>query len=135
MKEKFTLVVPAKEKFLGVVRGFLTGPIERKLRSPDVSYLELCLNEICENIIEHGYKGDEGKIIIRLVIGTKKVVITVIDRAAPFNIIEYKPPDKKELLEKGIKGKLGIRAVKNICDKIYYKRLKNKNSLTMVKNI
>ncbi len=135
MKEKFTLVVPAKEKFLGVVRGFLTAPVEGRLQSADVSYLELCLNEICENIIEHGYKGGGGKITIRLVIEIKKVVITVIDRAAPFNIIEYKPPDKKVLLEQGINGKLGIRAIKNICDKIYYKRLKGKNRLTLVKKI
>jgi anti-sigma regulatory factor (Ser/Thr protein kinase) len=63
------------------------------------------------------------------------VEITIIDWGQPFDILKYQPPDKEVLFSGEIKGKLGIRTVKTICDKILYKRLKGKNKTILIKNI
>jgi anti-sigma regulatory factor (Ser/Thr protein kinase) len=67
-------------------------------------------------------------------IDTSKLVLTVIDHAKPFNIVQYKPRDINELQEEGQDGGLGIRLIKRIMDTIDYKTTSDGyNELVMTK--
>ena len=124
----------AEHRSLAVIRGFFSDALKNLFRHDDVVYLEMCLNEMCENIIKHAYAPEKsGPINIKMKVDDRAVAITVIDRGKPFSILDYDPIDKRELIDKGIKGKLGIRAMKTICDKITYKRLKGKNKTVFIR--
>lgn len=135
MHKHFSLETIADERSLAVIRSFFTDALKNILRHDDVVYLEMCINEMCENIIKYAYAPDKhGPIIIKMKVDDGTVRITVIDRGKPFNMVEYNPIDKEILVDKGIKGKLGIRAMRTMCDKITYKRLKGKNKTTFIRH-
>lgn len=130
------LEVPAQSKNLQIIRNFIVYSLENSFNKNDIYELEVCLNEICENIVKYSYEENQnGYILIKIQIKSNLIKATIVDRGKPFNILEYQPPDKEILLMQGIKGKLGIRTVKTICDKILYKRLKGKNKTVLIKKI
>jgi anti-sigma regulatory factor (Ser/Thr protein kinase) len=125
----------ADERSLMVIRNFFADALKNLFRHDDVVYLEMCLNEMCENVIKHAYAPEKhGPINIKMKVDDKAVRITVIDRGKPFNMVDYNPIDKETLVDQGIKGKLGIRTMKTVCDKISYKRLKGKNKTVFIRN-
>jgi anti-sigma regulatory factor (Ser/Thr protein kinase) len=138
MKNIFAIEVPAEHKYLQVIRSFYTQCLQgigMDAGKNEIVYLEMAVNEFCENIIRHGYKGNAGEITIKLVIGKKSISTVILDRGQPHNILEYDPIAKETLVEKGIQGKLGIRMIKTICSNIHYKRLKGRNKTVLVKKI
>jgi anti-sigma regulatory factor (Ser/Thr protein kinase) len=67
-------------------------------------------------------------------IDTSKLVLTVIDRARPFNIWHSEPRDINDLKSEGKDGGLGIRLIKHIMDDIDYQTNDDgQNELTMTK--
>jgi len=135
-KRRLLLEVPAESKNLQIIRNFIFYSLENSFNKNSIYELEVCLNEICENIIKYSYEENQkGYIFIKIEIKANSVKTTIIDRGKPFNILKYEPPDKEFLFKQEIKGKLGIRTVKTICDKIYYYRLKGKNKTVLIKNI
>jgi len=134
MEKQFCIELAAESKNLMAIRRFFLATAKDIIPADDAGYLEVCLNEVCENIIRHGYEIKEhGKINIKVQFGKKDTRITVIDWGKPFDPLSYETMSNEELVKKGIKGKLGIRTIKKICDKIYYERLKNKNKLVMIR--
>ena len=134
MEKSFAMDAVAEDRSLRVIRNFFTDALKNLFAHDDVIYLEMCLNEMCENIIKHAYTPENpGPISIRMKVDDNAVKITVIDRGRPFSVLDYDPMDKSILVEKGIKGKLGIRAIKTVCDRIFYKRLKGKNKTVMIR--
>jgi len=135
MNKHFSMDTIADERSLMVIRNFFADALKNLFRHDDVVYLEMCLNEMCENVIKHAYAPEKrGPINIKMKVDDKCVKITVVDRGKPFNMIEYNPIDKETLVDQGIKGKLGIRTMKTVCDKISYKRLKGKNRTVFIRN-
>jgi len=133
MKDKFVLRVAAESNYLKLIRQFFARIIENDFSKDEIYYMEICLNEVCENIVNHGYNGDSGRIEMRVRNEKTYIMIEILDRAKPFNLLKYKPVEKEKLVEQGIKGKLGIRKVKTICDKVRYQRLKGKNKIVLIK--
>jgi len=134
MAKQFSITAVAEPQNLKAIRVFFEEAARGNLGQEDIYYMQVCLNEICENIIRHGYEeGKEETINIKLRFDENSVKIIVVDKGKPFNLLEYDPIDTSTLIKKGIKGKLGIRTVKTICDKIYYKRLKGKNQVVLIK--
>lgn len=138
MYKTFTVEVPAEHEYLRVIRNFLTQCVKTggfNITDGDAAYLEMAINEFCENIVRHGYKDTRGCIAIKVQVNESKIRTTITDSGEPYNILEYDPIAKEVLVQKGIQGKLGIRMIKTICDKIEYRRLKNKNRTILIKNI
>lgn len=134
MNKSFSMDTIAEDKSLQVIRTFFTDALKNIFAHDDVIYLEMCLNEMCENIIRHAYAPEKsGPISIRMKVDDNNVKITVIDRGKPFSVLDYDPIDKKTLVDREIKGKLGIRTIKTVCDRIVYKRLKGKNKTIMIR--
>ena len=106
--------------------------------SPKISFnLNLAIEEIVTNIIFYGFDDDLKHIInIKLFLEHNKLKTQIIDEGMEFNPLEKETPDHIDKpLEKRDIGGLGIHFVKNLVDKIEFKRDKNKNILTLIKKI
>ena len=134
-----TIVVqtPGDITYLHRIREFIAGiATEVGIDQQDIDNIELAVDEACTNVIEHGYAPDDPnkEITVRMEIDTSKLVLTVIDHAKPFNIVQYIPRDINELQEEGQNGGLGIRLIKRIMDTIDYKTTSDGyNELVMTK--
>jgi anti-sigma regulatory factor (Ser/Thr protein kinase) len=108
------------------------------LINSDVAFsMNLALEEIVTNIINHGYGGrEEYEIIIRFSLEKHNLRIQIKDSAPEFNPLEAHVPDDldKPLEERNIGG-LGIHLVKKFTDNVSYRRSKNKNIVTLLKNL
>jgi serine/threonine-protein kinase RsbW len=140
MEQKIKTVVvqtPGDIGYLHRIREFIAGmATEAGIDPHEIDNIELAVDEACTNIIEHGYAPDDTnkELTIRLEIDASKLVLTVIDRARPFNILLYEPRDVNELQAEGKDGGLGIRLIKHIMDDIDYQiKDDGQNELIMTK--
>jgi len=133
MKSKI-LKVKSDLKNLGAIRKFLISFLEQKnVKKEIIASLALALTELCENLIKYGYKEKKGDIKIQVIATNKNIKINILDKGEPFDISNYKPPDIKQNLKKGIGGKMGIKIIKLMCDKIIYNTNRGINKTTLVK--
>jgi len=102
----------------------------------DIYALELAVDEICTNIIEHGYQGDSNKPIICSIEETGQgIVVRIKDEAAPFR--PNLPPKKwdnpplEQIKPRGI----GVYLVYHLMDEVNYQRRTDKqgNVITLIK--
>lgn len=105
--------------------------------SPKDAYaLELAVDEICTNIIEHGYRGDSSKHIICSVKETEQgITIQILDEAPLFQPSlpprKWDNPPLEQIKRRGI----GIILVYQLMDEVRYERRADKqgNLITLVK--
>ncbi len=106
--------------------------------SKDVAFsMNLALEEIVTNVIQHGYNGhDEYDITIRFSLEKHNLRIQIKDGAPEFNPLEIPEPDDlaKPLEDRNIGG-LGIHLVKKFTDNFSYRRMNSKNVITLLKKI
>jgi serine/threonine-protein kinase RsbW len=96
--------------------------------------LNLALEEILINIISYGYTDDrEHEIKVRLSTKAGEVNAEVEDDGRPFNPLEAPQADITKSLEERTIGGLGIHLVRQLMDDLGYKRLADKNLLTITK--
>jgi len=104
----------------------------------DIAFsMNLALEEIVTNIVNHGYGGrEEYDISIRFSLEKHNLRIQVKDSAPAFNPLDVDEPDdlEKPLEERQIGG-LGILLVKKFTDNLNYRRSKNKNIVTLLKSL
>ncbi|GAB4310509.1 MAG: ATP-binding protein [Phototrophicales bacterium] len=100
----------------------------------------LAVEEICTNIIEHGYSqvdyGDQQP-VIDLVCRQypDRLIVTILDDAIPFNPLERAEPDPAAALEEREGGGWGIFFVKKYMDRVTYQYTEQRNQLTLEKQI
>jgi anti-sigma regulatory factor (Ser/Thr protein kinase) len=106
--------------------------------SEDVAFsMNLALEEIVTNIINHGYQGrEEYDITIRFSLEKHKLRIQIKDGAPEFNPLDLPEPDdlEKPLEERNVGG-LGIHLVRKFTDNFSYRRGSNKNIVTLTKSL
>lgn len=106
--------------------------------SKDVAFsMNLALEEIVTNIINHGYEGrEEYPITIRFSLEKHNLRIQIKDGAPEFNPLELpEPEDLDKPLEERKIGGLGIHLVKKFTDNFSYRRSNNKNIVTLIKRL
>ena len=105
---------------------------------PDRTILEvnLILDELFSNIVCCGFR-DMGDHWVEIAISRRGNVLTlcVRDDGIPFNPSTAAPMDMKCPLEDRRIGGIGIHLVKNLSDKMTYRRSKDRNIITLKKKI
>lgn len=96
----------------------------------------LALDELFTNIINYGF-ADQNEHIIKITIAHRddSLVFSIEDDGVPFNPTKALTPDLECTIEECKIGGLGIHLAKNLMDEVCYQRCKNKNILTLKKNI
>lgn len=97
--------------------------------------VNLVLDELISNIIEHGQSGETDSIEIRLQKSGQELTIEVINAGPPFDPTRCKKADITLPLEKRQCGGLGIHLVKKLSDSCCYTRLDDKNIFRCKKTI
>lgn len=106
--------------------------------SGDVAYqVELCVVEMLNNVIEHGYKFQKGHTIkIRFGVGQGRLEVTIIDEAEPMG--ERNEPRlcyDIENIESIPENGYGRYLVNQIMDQVDYRSDRGANYLSMVKSL
>lgn len=88
----------------------------------DTKYaLRLAVEEVCTNLIVHGYGGMQaGPIEIAAHDGSDRVTLVIRDRSPPFDPTDAPPPDLTSDVEHRKPGGLGWHLVKQLMDEIDY---------------
>ena len=96
--------------------------------------VKVALDEILTNVISYGYpEGGEHVITVRLALKAAELVIEVEDDGRPFNPLTVAPPDLEAPPEERPIGGLGLHLVRQMTDRLEYRREQNKNFLVMIK--
>lgn len=111
---------------------------ERAGVDPDTgAALRLAVEEVCVNVIKHGY-ADRAPGPIRLVceVAPREVRVTVTDEAPPFDPAQAPPPDLEGAWEDRPIGGLGWHLVGQVVDEVRHEvTAQGGNRLTLVKKL
>jgi serine/threonine-protein kinase RsbW len=92
--------------------------------------IELALEEILVNIMNHAYEGANGDIqIVCRYDNQQCFIIEITDTGKAFDMTSAPPPDLSGTISERTIGGLGIHFVKKLTDKVQYRREGNKNIL------
>ncbi|MDH5490113.1 MAG: ATP-binding protein, partial [Rhodospirillaceae bacterium] len=135
-KSNSSLKVESDLKNLPSIRDFVKKSAESAGLKKD-GVLEICLavDEACANIINHGYKNENGEIIVSAIHDENKLTIFLSDNAQPFNPLEEAiSADLGAPLNERILGGMGVLLVKQSTDEVEYQRpIGGGNKLIMTK--
>ena len=107
------------------------------LNDDGVYQIQLSVEEIFTNIVEHGYKHNGANKSIELVciIRGNLLEISIIDEAPPFNPLELSDPDPENIWERETGG-WGVYFVRRFMDDIRYQLdPDNRNHLILEKRL
>jgi len=98
--------------------------------------LLLALEEACANVIAHGYPpGSPGPLEVEVRLETGRVVLSVTDRARPFDPAHAPPPDLSSPWETRRIGGLGLHLIRELMDEVGHDTPPGGgNRLTMIKH-
>lgn len=98
--------------------------------------MNLVLEEVFTNIVSHGYR-DKAAHWIKITIWHQNGMLNICveDDGIPFNPLEEEAPDLKCPIEDRRIGGLGCHFMRCFMDEVRYKRVGDKNVLTMKKSV
>lgn len=92
--------------------------------------LDLCVNELVGNVVEHAYRGGPGEIGLELTVSSRAVTLTVIDAGPAFDPLDLATPERPASLETASIGGLGVHLVRRFADACRYERRQGRNHFT-----
>jgi serine/threonine-protein kinase RsbW len=97
--------------------------------------LKLVVDEACSNLVMHGYDGLEpGPIGVSFAVDGDEIVITITDRAPPFDPRDAPIPNLDAPASERRPGGLGWHLIRELVDRIEYESDADRgNRLTLVK--
>jgi len=130
------ILIDAKTENLDAVLAFL----EEKLETVDCPMklrrqISIVVEEIFVNVAHYAYNPGVGPVTLRLMVWEKDIAIEFEDGGKPYNPLEKEDPDIHASLEERRIGGLGIYMVKNMVDAVEYRRVGNRNILTVRKKL
>lgn len=132
--DRLELVVPATLDSIERVSIFLESTLEDAgLDMIESARIQLAVEEAVTNVINHGYGGSDGEILITTDIESSQVMITITDTGQEFDPTSIPPPDVTADLDHRNIGGLGVHLIRSVMDDVSYIRDDNKNRLMMIK--
>lgn len=131
-----SIVVPAHLNSLQKSVAFVSS-FTRKLGfdSRRLSEIDLCVEEVLVNIFNYAYHGEQGEVEISCRSGPEgTLTVKIVDSGIPFNILSSDDPDISANIDERHIGGLGIYFVKQLMDRVEYRRENNKNILSLINN-
>lgn len=101
--------------------------------SKGILEMQLALEEACNNIVRHGYKGVEGDIQIVIDIEADQLSLAIEDSALRFDPVQFNKPELTDDIEQRPIGGLGIHLIKSLVDEMKYEFQNGKNRLILIK--
>jgi len=99
-----------------------------------IGHLALALDEAMTNTIAYAWpQGGDHELKLEMEIGAGIVVAIVSDDGIAFDPLEVPPPDLESSLEDRPVGGLGVHFMKTLMDEVSYRRVGERNVLTMRK--
>ena len=95
-------------------------------------FVALALDEVLVNIMRHAYEG-EGEIHVRFEHGQGRLAVEVTDCGRPFDPTRAEMADPDDLAERGTESGRGLLLARSSVDELNYRRIDDKNHLTLVK--
>jgi serine phosphatase RsbU (regulator of sigma subunit)/anti-sigma regulatory factor (Ser/Thr protein kinase)/ACT domain-containing protein len=132
---KEEIKVLAVNSELATIRDFI-GRVGEKNRFEDrvISALKLVVDEVCTNIIRHGYRDiKNGEILVRAIVRRLSFTIIIIDRGKSHDPRNTKDPDLHKYVSIGKRGGLGTFMVRKLIDDIQYNVTGRGNELRLTK--
>ena len=94
--------------------------------------LQVALDEILSNIIHHAGAGpNEATIDVAVELRNDALEMTVTDDGPAFNPLQLPEPDVAATLEERRPGGLGVHLVRQLMDRVEYRRTEGRNCLVM----
>lgn len=99
--------------------------------------VSLSLDELVTNIVVHGGRGDPRvhEIVLRLRTEKDRVSAEIEDDGRAFNPLDAPEPDLNASLLQRDPGGLGIHLARSLMDQVLYRRIGQRNFLTLTKRI
>ncbi|NTV28285.1 MAG: SpoIIE family protein phosphatase, partial [Methanothrix sp.] len=134
-QEKHSMImVAAREEELPKVIAFIDEVMSfAGFGKKKISDIELAVEEAFINIIQHGYRGSEGTILIKSDFYDGCLTLKIEDQAPRFDPTQLDMPDISADLEERPIGGLGIHLIKSLVDEIKYEFRDGKNVLILKK--
>jgi serine phosphatase RsbU (regulator of sigma subunit)/anti-sigma regulatory factor (Ser/Thr protein kinase) len=129
---------PAEMEYLENLRDFVEeSAVYEGLAKETISDFKLAAEEICVNIMDHGYKEESpGLINIFFILNNGDAILRFTDTGKHFSPWQAKTPDTEAVWEEREIGGLGLHIVKELFDRVEYIKLDdNLNQLTLVKKL
>ena len=108
------------------------------LPAPVRRSLQIALDELLSNTIDHGFAGQgEGKAIIEAEAGPNQVILRLTDDGPPFDPfgVAPLPPDASLPLAERRSGGHGIHLVRELMDEVSYQRRAGRNVVVLTKRL
>jgi len=117
------LKIDAKKENLGLIRKFIHVSMRKSgFPGKKISALAVSLTEHCENLIRHAYAKKRGKVELQMKLNYPVAKITALDRGPMFNMNKISIPDTARRVKNGQGGKMGVKTILALCDRVEYKR-------------
>jgi len=122
---------------LGTIREFVAGACcDLDVDEDIIPDLQLAVDEICSNVIRHGYGGQGGRLEITVQAVAEGIQVVVRDWGAAFDPDAVSTPDLDAPLEQRSLGGLGLFLVRQLMDEVHFQFDGERgNSVTMVKRL
>jgi len=131
-----TLNIKANADFTGEVMDFVDTELMQHNFPADLRpEILIAVEEVFVNIASYAYESTEEGYVNMTVTVNDKAVIRFEDSGSPFDPLESDDPDLDAPVMERKLGGLGIHFVKSLMDEVEYIYAKNKNILTISKNI
>jgi serine/threonine-protein kinase RsbW len=132
-----SLCVAAQLENLAVIRRFVEDAMTALGIDPaTIASTVLAVDEAASNIITHGYQGQPGNIEIDVQREKSTLVVSLRDRAPPFDLTSVPTPDLAVPLEERVVGGLGIHLIRQMMDKVICRMTpQGGNELLLIKRL